>query len=124
MCEFSCEACHHDPSLKQDLGCESSTQRVVWTDAHEEMFYNCPLLWVTRDIIDWYQEHKYDIEIGNPLNFWKQSTKYVEAWQVYKAYYEKYQVYQTEKRMKKNKGPDPLDTMGANFMAQKRNSNG
>ena len=104
------------------MGCEGSTQGAVWTDFKEESFFNCPLLWVTSDIVDWYQEYSYDIEIGSPLNYHKQSSRYVEAWQIYKRFYNDYQSIQAEKRMKP-KSNDSLDQMAANFMNQKRASN-
>ena len=92
---------------------------MVWDDRHGEVFYNCPVKWLTDDVIDWYQEYVYNVEIGGSIPFREQSSKYIEAFLVYRHFLGLYQADEMDKKAKRPDNDD-LDRMGANLMAQKR----
>lgn len=91
----------------------------MWADG-EEFFYSCPMLWVSSDILDWYMEYLYDVEVGEALSYNLQSKKYVEAWFVYRSALKKFHEQQMDKKVKSDKSSDNLDIMAANLMKQKR----
>ena len=119
MCEFDCNACEHDPELKKFWGCEGPSQGVVWDDGFGETFYNCPSIWITDDIIEWFRSYLYATEISSVIAYSDRANKWVEAWLVYRAAFNQYQSYQMEKKYSKGKGDD-LDAMGAHLYRQKR----
>lgn len=92
----------------------------MWVDPYGEQFFNCPLQWITYDITEWYKEYLYITEIGSPAPYRDQSSKWIDAWLVYRAAFNQYQQYQMEKKVKGPKAGDDLDAMGAHLMRQKR----
>jgi hypothetical protein len=93
----------------------------VWDDRHGESFYNCPRRFITDDIVEWYQEYLYDIEIGTPLNYSDQSSKYTEAWMLYKHFFNRYQTDAISNRNKSDTGA--LDMLEAGYLNRKRGEN-
>lgn len=55
---MNCRACLDDPQCKKTWGCEEPTQNVVW-ELEEDVFYSCPMLWLTENIIHWYDDYAY-----------------------------------------------------------------
>lgn len=76
--------------------------------------------WVTEGVTQWYREYLYDNEIGQALPYSLQSSKYIEAWLIYRNAYQKFQAQQLEKKSKPDKSSDNLDAMAANLFKQKR----
>ncbi len=61
------------------------------------------MLFVTEEIIDWYKEYEYNKEFGTSLVYEKQSSRYLEAWLVYKYFRELYDYDITLQKIKKTK---------------------
>lgn len=55
---MSCRECSLDPSLRQAWGCDSPSQYVVWED-DEDIFYSCPMLFVSEQSNDFFEEYAY-----------------------------------------------------------------
>jgi len=89
---MDCRACQSDPSLKKLWGCDEPTQDAVWATDEEE-FYNCPLRWISEQIIDWYEEYSYYTEFpgaapifGNMIPGWTEALQYYKI--QYKHFYD------------------------------------
>lgn len=59
----------------------------------------CPRKFVTVDIVEWYQEYLYNKEMsGSVIRYQDQSNRYIEAWKIYKYYYEMYEAEESRIR--------------------------
>ena len=92
----------------------------VWDSGDGEEFLQCPMLWVTADIFDWYQEYLYDTEFHSSPPYHRQSAKYIDAWLVYRHYLNKYQAEQMREQSKRN----DLGRMGSNLIKQRQGIDG
>ena len=107
--------CQCDPELKKAWGCEGSTQGVVWIDCDDTEYYLCPIRVINENTMDWYESYAYYQDHGGAPGYDDQSAKYVEAWKVYKHYYNHY----TEEMM-----PKPKDGYANARQILKGNNNG
>jgi len=85
---FNCEECQHAPELKQAWGCDTPTESAVWEDGENE-FYNCPLRFITKEALSWYQEHLYNEHYHTALPYHMQSEGYVKALAYYQTMFNK-----------------------------------
>jgi hypothetical protein len=112
---MSCQECQFVPELKEQRGCETPTQQVVWED-DEDVFYSCPILWITPEIISWYDEVAYSKEFGG-TPYPDQSNRFVEAWLFYNSEMNRFTKLKMEKG-KEDKTTDGLSTLRSGFKAR------
>ena len=62
---------------------------VYWED-QSDVYKKCPLVYITENIIDWYQEHLYNTEYGCSISYGDQSARFVSALNYYKACYNRF----------------------------------
>jgi hypothetical protein len=87
--EFSCEACQTDPGIPAALGCETPSQMAVW-ETEDDVFYSCPLSFVSSAIWGWYSEQAYYKEFGGAPSHDVQPALWLDAWSIYSSYYCKF----------------------------------
>ena len=87
-----CRLCSYDKTLKEEWGCDKSTQTAVWIDAEGNEYFNCPLVFIPENVQVWYEEFSYQQQYGGAPSYRKQSRKWIEAMRLYhrfKSDYEK-----------------------------------
>jgi hypothetical protein len=89
--------CQCDPALKEQWGCEGSTQAAVWIDSDDTEYFICPIRLLTEDILEWYESYVYYQDFGGAPIFENQGAKYIEAIKVYKSYLSHYTYEMTPK---------------------------
>jgi len=75
---MNCSTCSVDGSFKDLWGCDEPTHEAVWEDGNN-LFYNCPLTFISENIILFVNEMNYNrrYNINRPFN--KQSARYIDA---------------------------------------------
>jgi len=63
LCPMRCSVCLQDETAKEAWGCEQPSPTPVW-ELDGDLWYSCPMLWITRDIIEWYQQYAYGEKFG------------------------------------------------------------
>ena len=57
----------------------------MWEDEEDQLF-NCPMKFVTSEIIEWYTEYSYNKEFnGTAPAYHEQSTRFIDAADHYKS---------------------------------------
>ena len=77
-----------DPSLRDQWGCEEPTQIPVWEDEDEgELFFNCPVRFISEAVVLWYDEHAYfETYQGTAPQYTHMPAKFIEAVTIYKKH--------------------------------------
>lgn len=77
--------------MKEIWGCDSPTQFAVWHDG-DNKYHSCPLLFLSRAAVEWYNEYAYNIEHAgaSPL-YREQSSRYLAALKYYKFKLDEYE---------------------------------
>lgn len=119
MIDWTCEACLHDPELKDRLGCEEPAAEPVWSDG-EEVWYRCPLSFITEEITEWNEQRLYAQDFGNILPYEEQSSRWIAAWNVYRSALSKFAKLKQRSEGSESKTRDGLSALKAGFMARKR----
>lgn len=112
---MSCSECQFVPELKEQRGCEKPTQQPVWED-EDDVYYSCPILWITQEIIDWYDEMAYSKEFGGAA-YTDQSNRFVEAWLFYNSEMGRFSKAKLDKG-KEDKTTDGLASLKSGFKAR------
>ena len=110
---MSCSECQSVPELREQRGCEVPTQQPVWEDG-EDQYFSCPLLWITDEIIAWYDEVVYSKEFGG-LPYDRQSNRFVEAYLFYQSEMSR---FTKEKSAKDDKTTDGLSQLRSGFKSR------
>lgn len=114
---MSCLECQYVPELKEQRGCERPTQQPVWED-EDDIYYSCPINWITDEIGQWWDEVVYSREFGG-MSYDQQSNRFVEAYLFYSAEFNRFSKLKIDKG-KEDKTTDGLSALQSGFKARKR----
>lgn len=91
-----CSLCQMDPGLKQAWGCEAPCEGPVW-EHDGDLYFSCPVLWITTDVADWYRQYAYAKEFGG-ARYEDQSQPWLEAYEEYTRAYQGFLNERSEKQ--------------------------
>jgi len=81
-----CHMCQADPTLRDSWGCLRPVDSPIW-ELDGDLYYSCPILWITEDVAAWYREYEYSKLFGGVP--WQQQTQvWVDAFLWYNSAYE------------------------------------
>ena len=102
--------CQADPTLKESWGCLQPVENPIW-ELEGDLFFSCPLLWITEDTAMWYREYEYAKEFGG-VPFDRQTQAWVNAYGWYTSTYSNYKAEEQQRHQDALKGASSLKRSG------------
>lgn len=97
--DWNCSNC--DDGMKQQFGCYEDLLIPIKHELGD--FYTCPIKFIPRQVMEWYDEHCYYQTYNIAPPYWKVSDRFWECTKVYTTEYNKLTQEKYEKKQKNSK---------------------
>lgn len=115
---LNCATCTNQAQLY----CSGVSPGPVMIDDDLGEFYNCPMNWITPEVLKWYDEYSYyQVFQGAAPSYFKVSRRFWEATKIYKHRYDS-EVYKKSKKPEHSEADtrNSLAKLRSNFQRRKR----
>jgi hypothetical protein len=116
---WNCSDCDNNRQLQ--LACDAVSEILIWQHKDIGEFYSCPLRWITKPVLDWYDEYLYLKEFpGTAPKYGEHIRTFWEACKIYTKSFNDLQIEEVNKKQTDSKTTQSLASLKQGFKGKKK----